>query len=57
VIEDTRVHYDLVASLLADGMAAEKIREIYPSVTARAARGALAFASRVNGNIQRARIA
>ncbi len=57
MIEDTRVHYDLVASLLADGMAAEKIREIYPSVTARAARGALAFASRVNGNIQRARIA
>jgi len=57
VIEGTRVPYDLVASLLADGMAAEQIREIYPSVTARAARGALAFASRVNGNMQRARVA
>ncbi len=57
VIEGTRVPYDLVASLLADGMAAEKISEIYPSVTAQAAKGALAFASRVDGNKQRARVA
>jgi len=57
VIEGTRVPYDLVASLLADGMAAEKIIEIYPSVTAQAAKGALAFASRVDSNKQRPRVA
>ncbi len=57
VIEGTRVPYDLVASLLADGITAEKISEIYPSVTARAAQGALAFASRVDGTKQHARVA
>jgi len=57
VIEGTRVPYDLVASLLADGLAAEKIHVIYPSVTAQAAEGALAFASRVEGTKRRARVA
>jgi len=57
VIEGTRVPYDLVASLLADGITAEKISKIYPSVTARAAKGALAFASRVDSTKQRARTA
>ena len=50
VIEGTRVPYDLVASLLADGMAPDRISEIYPSVTARQARGALAFAARVDSS-------
>lgn len=57
VIEGTRVPYDLVAALLADGMAAEEIHVIYPSVTARAAEGALAFASRVEGAKRCARVA
>lgn len=57
VIEGTRVPYDLVASLLADGMTAEQIIEIYPSVTAPAAKGALAFASRVDSTKQRTRAA
>lgn len=43
VIEGTRVQFDLVASLVADGVAPGEIREFYPSVTAAAARDAAAF--------------
>ena len=57
VIEGTRVPYDLVASLMADGMSPTKIREIYPSVSAMQARGALAFAARVASSKQRANAA
>lgn len=56
VIAGTRVPYDLVASLLADGVDPERISAIYPSVTADVARGALAFAGRVEDK-QRARTA
>lgn len=52
VITGTRVPYDLVASLLADGVEPERIRFIYPSVSADAARGALAFASRVEDGLR-----
>ena len=57
VIEGTRVPYDLVASLLADGMPADRVSAVYPSVGADAARGALAFATRVGGKQQKARVA
>lgn len=57
VIEGTRVPYDLVASLLADGMDPDKISEIYPSVTATKAKGALAFAARVDSSKQHASVA
>lgn len=56
VIAGTRVPYDLVASLLSDGVPVDKISAIYPSVGAEGARGALAFASRVRGK-QRVRAA
>lgn len=36
--------YDVVASLLDDGVAAEEVAGLYPAVSADAARGALAFA-------------
>jgi uncharacterized protein (DUF433 family) len=48
VIAGTRVPYDLVAALLADGIAAEDVSSFYPSVDAEAARGALAFARYVD---------
>jgi len=51
VIEGTRVPYDLVASLLADGVDPARIREIYPSVSADAAAGALVFARRVGAKM------
>lgn len=44
VIEGTRVPYDLVASLLQDGMDVASIRELYPSVAEEAAHGAADFA-------------
>lgn len=52
VIAGTRVPYDLVASLLADGMAPERVAEVYPSVDADAARAALVFAGRVDGALR-----
>src|SRR5690606_30078591 len=42
----TRVSAALIASLLADGMTVEEIRDGYPSVTADGARAAEAFAAR-----------
>ena len=49
VIEGTRVPYDLVASLLEDGFAADEVAAFYPSVWPDAARGALDFARYVEG--------
>lgn len=48
VIEGTRVTYDLVAALLADGLAADEVAGFYPSVWPEAARGALDFARYVD---------
>jgi uncharacterized protein (DUF433 family) len=50
VIDGTRVPYDLVAGLLADGMEASEVAAFYPSVTPKAAKGALAFARYVDGH-------
>ncbi len=44
VVDGTRVPYDLVAGLLADGMAPADIAAFYPNVTPKGTRGALAFA-------------
>lgn len=49
VIAGTRVPYDMVASLLEDGVTAEEVAGFYPAVRATAARGALAFARYVDG--------
>ncbi len=49
VIEGTRVPYDVVASLLDDGVSAEDVARFYPSVSAAAAFGAVAFARYVDG--------
>lgn len=48
VVEGTRVPYDLVASLLDDGLDIAAISEIYPSVSVEAARGAADFARYVH---------
>lgn len=48
VIEGTRVPYDAVAALLDDGVAPDEVASFYPSVTADAARGAVAFARYVD---------
>lgn len=48
VIEGTRVPYDEVASLLRDGVPAERIANFYPSVSAGAARDAADFADYVD---------
>ncbi|MGH3930889.1 MAG: DUF433 domain-containing protein [Pseudonocardiaceae bacterium] len=44
VIVETRVPYDLIASLLDDGVNAEEVAGFYPAVSPDAARGAVAFA-------------
>ena len=44
VIAGTRVPYDLVASLIADGIPAEEIAEYYPTVPPEAAHDAIDFA-------------
>ncbi len=44
VVDGTRVPFDLVAGLLADGMTESELKAFYPSVSARAARSALTFA-------------
>ncbi|WP_435589511.1 DUF433 domain-containing protein [Micromonospora chalcea] len=43
VIDETRVPYDTVASLAADGLDAERIQYFYPSVTEIGVSGAVAF--------------
>ncbi len=49
VVEGTRVPYDLVASLLDDGLDPSMISDVYPSVSIDAARGAAEFARYVDG--------
>jgi uncharacterized protein (DUF433 family) len=49
VIAGTRVPYDMVASLLNDGVTAEEVTGFYPAVSATAAQGALTFARYVDG--------
>lgn len=49
VIAGTRVPYDLVAGLVADGVPPEAISEYYPAVSAAAARDAIDFARYVDG--------
>lgn len=49
MIAGTRVPYDLIASLLEDGVNAEEVAGFYPAVSPDAARGALAFARYVDG--------
>jgi uncharacterized protein (DUF433 family)/DNA-binding transcriptional MerR regulator len=48
VVAGTRVPFELVASLVRDGVAPEKIADFYPSVTAAAARDAADFADYVD---------
>jgi uncharacterized protein (DUF433 family)/DNA-binding transcriptional MerR regulator len=48
VITGTRVPYDAVASLMRDGVPAERIAEYYPAVSAAAASDALDFARYVD---------
>lgn len=48
VVEGTRVPYDLVASLLADGLDPAAVTELYPTVSVDAARGAAEFARYVD---------
>lgn len=49
VVEGTRVPYDLVASLLEDGLDIGAITEVYPSVSRDAVQGAAAFARYIDG--------
>ena len=49
VVEGTRVPYDLVASLLDDGLDIAAVSEVYPSVSVGAAQGAADFARYVDG--------
>jgi uncharacterized protein (DUF433 family)/DNA-binding transcriptional MerR regulator len=44
VIAGTRIQFDLVASLVSDGVDPEEVSEFYPSVTAAAARDAASLA-------------
>lgn len=48
VVAGTRVPFELVASLVRDGVAPERVSEFYPSVTAAGARDALDFADYVD---------
>lgn len=48
VISGTRVPYDLVAGLVAEGVPPERVSEYYPSVSADAARDAIDFARYVD---------
>jgi uncharacterized protein (DUF433 family)/DNA-binding transcriptional MerR regulator len=56
VVEGTRVPYDLVASLLDDGLDVTAVRDVYPSVSVEAAHGAADFARYVDG-FARSRVA
>lgn len=49
VVEGTRVPYDLVASLLDDGVDPSTVADVYPSVSVDGARGAVDFARYVDG--------
>ncbi|MBA2474126.1 MAG: DUF433 domain-containing protein [Pseudonocardiales bacterium] len=49
VIAGTLGPYDMVASLLEDGVTAEEVAGFYPAVSPDAAREALAFAQYVDG--------
>lgn len=49
VVEGTRVPYDLVSSLLDDGLDIAAISDLYPSVSVDATRGAADFARYVDG--------
>ncbi|HSS68520.1 MAG TPA: DUF433 domain-containing protein [Nocardioidaceae bacterium] len=49
VIEGTRVPYDIVAGLLADGVEPAEVSAFYPSVSPEAAEGALSFEQYVDG--------
>ena len=49
VIAGTRVPFEAVASLVADGVPAEDIKLFYPTVTTAAARSAVEFADYVSG--------
>ena len=49
VIAGTRVPYDLIASLVDDGLDASAIAEIYPSVPVDAAQDAVDFSRYVSG--------
>lgn len=50
-IAGTRIPYDVIASLMADGSVAPRdIRKLYPSVSAAAARDALRFAESLPGD-------
>lgn len=44
VIAGTRIPFNIIASLHADGVSASEIAELYPTVTAQEVRGASAFA-------------
>jgi uncharacterized protein (DUF433 family) len=48
VMAGTRVPYDIVASLLADGLKTREIQAFYPGIDSAAARGALRFARYVD---------
>jgi uncharacterized protein (DUF433 family) len=48
VIEQTRIPYDQVSTLVADGVSPSAIAEFYPGVTAAGAKDALSFAIYVN---------
>jgi uncharacterized protein (DUF433 family) len=48
VIEQTRIPYDQVSTLVADGVPPSAVAEFYPGVTAAAARDALSFAGYVD---------
>jgi uncharacterized protein (DUF433 family) len=56
VMEGTRIPYDLVASLLDDGLDVTAVSEVYPAVSVEAVRGAAEFASYVDG-FERPRVA
>jgi len=50
VVAGTRVLYDQVASLVADGVHPERIDRYFPGVTSEAAKDALSLAAEVNGS-------
>ncbi len=48
VVENTRIPYALVASLLRDGLSPQEVRAIYPSMGASSAEGVVEFAKYVD---------
>jgi uncharacterized protein (DUF433 family) len=49
VIAGTRIEFDLVADLVQDGVPPDRVSEIYPAVSADAARDAVEFMHAVEG--------